>query len=188
MSVLRAALAALLLAGGGALAQGTPPPAAAACGACHGEDGVSKLENIPSLAGQPAFFVMNQLFLMREGVRKVEAMAVLVKPLKDDDLNALAKYFSSMPPKPSGEAIDPELVKRGDALATKLRCASCHLNGLVGTEQMPRLARQRVDYLVYAMKALRDDKRPGADTIMTATLVGVSDADIRALAHYAASR
>ena len=172
---------------GVALAQGSPA-AAVPCGACHGEDGVSKLENIPSLAGQPAFFVMNQLFLMREGVRKVEPMAPIVKALKDDDLNALAKHFSSLPPKPSGEAIDPDLVKRGEVLAQKLRCASCHLNGLVGTEQMPRLAKQRVDYLIYAMKALRDDKRPGADTLMTATLVGVSDADIRALAHYAASR
>ena len=45
------------------------------CSACHGEDGNSKLEKIPSLAGQPAFFILNQLFLMREGVRKVEAMA-----------------------------------------------------------------------------------------------------------------
>ena len=36
-----------------------------------------------SLAGQPAFFVLNQLFLMREGVRKVEAMAPIVKDLKD---------------------------------------------------------------------------------------------------------
>ena len=62
------------------------------CSACHGEDGNSKLENIPSLAGQPAFFILNQLFLMREGVRKVEAMAPVVKDLKDEDLDALSKH------------------------------------------------------------------------------------------------
>ena len=54
------------------------------CSACHGEDGNSKIEKIPSLAGQPAFFILNQLFLMREGVRKVEAMAPIVKDLKDE--------------------------------------------------------------------------------------------------------
>src|SRR6476660_8777648 len=63
------------------------------CGACHGEDGNSKMEKIPSLAGQPAFFILNQLFLMREGVRKVEAMAPVVKDLKDEDLDALSKHF-----------------------------------------------------------------------------------------------
>ena len=56
------------------------------CAACHGEDGNSKIEKIPSLAGQPAFSILNQLFLMREGVRKVEAMASIVKDLKDESL------------------------------------------------------------------------------------------------------
>ena len=60
------------------------------CGACHGEDGNSRIENIPSLAGQPEFFVMNQLFLMREGVRKIDAMTPFVKDLKDDELVGLA--------------------------------------------------------------------------------------------------
>ena len=57
------------------------------------------MENIPSLAGQPAFFILNQLFLMREGVRKIEAMAPFVKDLKDDDLDALAKHFAKLPAK-----------------------------------------------------------------------------------------
>ena len=59
---------------------------------------------------------------------------------------------------------------------------------LPGSMQMPRLAKQRVDYMIHAMKELRDDKRSGADTMMTAVLVGVRDADLAALAHYAASR
>ena len=96
------------------------------CGACHGEDGNSQIENIPSLAGQPAFFVLNQLFLMREGVRKVEAMAPIVKDLTDDDLNAFGAYYAKLPPKPSGEKIDPALVQRGAELAKAKACASCH--------------------------------------------------------------
>jgi cytochrome c553 len=53
---------------------------------------------------------------------------------------------------------------------------------------MPRLAKQRIDFMIEAMKALRDDKRSGADTMMTAVIVGVPDADLAALAHYVASR
>jgi cytochrome c553 len=68
-----------------------------------------------------------------------------------------------------------------------LRCTSCHLPTLAGQEQMPRLAKQRVDYMIHAMKEFRDNKRSGADTTMTAIVFGVSDADLAALAHYAAS-
>jgi cytochrome c553 len=172
------------------LARGERLPLAeriAQCAGCHGEDGNSRLENIPSLAGQPAFFVLNQLFLMREGVRPIEAMLPFVKDLKDDDITALAEHFAALTPKPSDEKIDPALVKRGAELAPSLRCTSCHLPSLAGQQQMPRLAKQRVDYLTYAMKAFRDDTRSGADTLMSNVVIGLSDADLAALAHWAAS-
>jgi cytochrome c553 len=158
------------------------------CGGCHGEDGNSRLENIPSLAGQPEFFVMNQLILMREGVRRIEAMMPFVKDLKDADITALAKHFAGLAPKPSDERIDPALAKRGGELAPSLRCASCHLPTLAGQEQMPRLAKQRVDYMVQALKQYRDNQRSGADTQMTAVVFGRSDRELAALAHWAASK
>ena len=158
------------------------------CAACHGPDGNSKMEKIPSLAGQPAFFILNQLFLMREGVRKVEAMAPIVKDLKDEDLQALSEHFAKLPAKPSGEPIDQTLAARGAKVAEERRCASCHLPSLAGQEQMPRLAKQRIDYLILTLKSYRDSPRPGADTAMSAAIAGVSDADIVALAHFAASK
>jgi cytochrome c553 len=160
----------------------------AQCAGCHGEDGNSRMENIPSLAGQPAFFVLNQLFLMREGVRRIEAMAPFVKDLKDDELDALSQHFAGLDPKPSEEKVDPALADRGAELASRLRCASCHLPNLAGTQQMPRLAKQRIDYLIYTLKAYRDDKRSGADTLMSNVVAGLPDADVAALAHYCASR
>src|SRR5262249_17363527 len=111
------------------------------CAACHGEDGNSKIEKIPSLAGQPAFFVLNQLFLMREGVRKVEAMAAIVKDLKDQDLQDLSEHYAKLTPKRSDEPIDPELVKRGQEIAARQRCVSCHTQTLAGQDQMPRVAK-----------------------------------------------
>jgi cytochrome c553 len=178
-----------LLGGATAQAQGVPlEERIKLCGTCHGEDGNSRIPDTPSLAGQPEFFVMNQLFMMREGVRRVEAMAALVNELKDDELDGLAKHFAARPPRASDEAIDPALVQRGAPLAERLRCGSCHLPTMAGQDQMPRLAKQRVDYLIAAMKALRDNRRAGADTQMSSILVGLSDADLAALAHYVASR
>lgn len=179
---------AALYGAGSVLAQSMPfDERVTQCGACHGEDGNSRIEKIPSLAGQPEFFVLNQLVLMREGVRQVEAMAPFVKDLTDEDITALAKHYAQLEAKRGDEPIDPELVKRGTEIAAQRRCVSCHLPTLTGQDQMPRLAKQRVDYMVEALKAFRDDKRTGADTAMTATILGLSDADLAALAHYAAS-
>lgn len=83
------------------------------CSTCHGEDGNSQVPNIPSLAGQPQFYLMNQLFLFREGVRKIEPMTAILKDLKDDDLLALAEHFSRRDPKRADEPVDPTLVNCG---------------------------------------------------------------------------
>jgi cytochrome c553 len=181
-------LAALLLGTVSAMAQSDPlAEKLQLCAACHGEDGNSKMEKIPSLAGQPAFFVLNQLFLMREGVRKIEAMAPIVKDLTDQDLTDLSEHYARLAPKRSDEPFDPELAKRGQEIAARHRCGSCHLPTLAGQEQMPRVARQRIDYLVEALKSYRDNPRPGADTAMSPPVGGLRDADLTALAHYAAS-
>ena len=39
------------------------------CVACHGENGISQTENIPSLAGQPDQFIQWQLVFFRSGTR-----------------------------------------------------------------------------------------------------------------------
>ena len=81
-----------------------------------------------------------------------------MKGLKDDDLVALAKHFTALEPKPSEEKIDPALVKRGEALVEPMRCESCHLPSLAGQQQMPRLAKQRIDYLIHSLKQFRDNE------------------------------
>lgn len=160
----------------------------ALCASCHGEDGNSKIDKIPSLAGQPAFFVLNSLFLMREGVRKVDAMASFVKDLTDEDLDGLSKHYAVLPAKPSGEKIDTALAQKGAAVATERGCVSCHLPDLEGQQQMPRLAKQRIDYLIPTLKSYRDAPRPGADTAMSAAIAGATDEDIAAVANFAASK
>ena len=181
-------LAAVLVVAAPAAPAATLAERIALCSGCHGEDGNSKIEKIPSLAGQPAFFVLNSLFLMREGVRKVDAMAPIVKDLTDEELDGLSKHYAALPAKPSGEKIDAALAQKGAGVATQRGCVSCHLPTLAGQEQMPRLAKQRIDYLVPTLKSYRDAPRPGADTAMSAAISGASDDDIAALANFAASK
>jgi cytochrome c553 len=182
-------LAAVIFCGFAAFAQTVPlAERIQTCSACHGEDGNSRMENIPSIAGQPAFFIVNQLILMRERVRPVEAMMPFVKDLTDADAIALADHYAKLPAKLSDEKFDPALAKRGEEIAVARRCGSCHLPTLAGQEQIPRVAKQRVDYLIKSLKEFRDGARLGADTNMSVPVVGLSDADLAALAQYAAWR
>ena len=100
----------------------------------------------------------------------------------------MASHYAKLTPKASDEPIDQALVARGAEVATARRCGSCHLPSLAGQEQMPRIAKQRIDYLIVTMKSYRDNPRPGADTAMSAAVAGLPDADLAALAHFAASR
>ena len=155
------------------------------CAACHGEDGNSTNRQIPSIAGQPKLFLETQLVLFREELRKSDQMLPVVKGLKDAELVKLAEHFSKLPAKTmEAGAPDARLMKIGTERAKALRCGVCHLSDFRGQNQIPRLAGQREAYLEAEMRAYRDGKRSGGDTIMAATLYGVSDADIKALAHY----
>jgi cytochrome c553 len=155
------------------------------CLACHGPGGNSVTAGIPSIAGQPKLFIENQLVLMREELRPAPQMQPIVKGMKDAEISRFAEHFSKLPAKvmASGPA-DPALMKQGAARAKDLRCGVCHTSDFSGQNQIPRLAGQREEYLDSEMRAYRDGKRKGGDTIMTASLYGVSDADIKALAHF----
>jgi len=155
------------------------------CGACHGADGNSVNPQVPSIAGQPKLFIENQLVLFREEVRRSEQMAPMVKGLKDPEIIKLAEHFSRLPAKSMEAGVsDKALVQRGSQRAKELRCGICHLADFSGQNQIPRLAGQREAYLEAEMRAYRDGKRAGGDTIMAAALYGVGDADIKALAHF----
>ena len=155
-----------------------------ACAGCHGADGNSVAAGIPSIAAQPSIFLENYLVLAREGIRGPDAMQAMLKGVTDGDIVAMAKHYSVLPAKPAPGATDKKLFERGRQNAAKNRCRSCHEPDFRGREQMPRLAGQREEFLAEAMFAYRRNRRPGGDTIMAASLYGIPDADIKALAHY----
>jgi cytochrome c553 len=154
------------------------------CSACHGADGNSSLENIPSLAGQPEIFLTTQIIYFREGLRRSEKMTPQVEGLTDSDIETIATHFSKLPPARVDRPIDRDLYNKGRTLAESMHCGTCHLPDYSGRAQMPRLAGQREDYLAMSLRAYLDEKRGGPDTTMIGILHGLSDEDLRALAHF----
>ena len=153
------------------------------CASCHGPDGTSVTPGIPSIAAQPRVFVENLLILMREGVRGGEAMQQQMKGVNDREIVALAAHFAKLPLRPTPGEPDAALMKQGRLASAKYRCGICHLRDYRGREGSPRLAGQREEYLVDIMRRFRDTPPRGSDANMSAAMYGVSDADIRAMAH-----
>lgn len=187
----RCALGAALLAAGG-LAQSQQPAQPQAtrlpvCIACHGPQGNSQLPDTPSLAGQPRLFIENQLVLIREGLREVPQMKGLLDGMTDAEIVQLASYFAAQQPKSAAAGTpDAARYRRGEEIAARGHCGSCHLPDYSGRQQIPRLAGQHERFLLFSMKQFRDHPGPGRDTIMAASLYGLKDQDLADLAHYLA--
>ena len=81
-----------------ALAQGTDPNLgrnlAAACASCHGTHGVS-LRGMPSLAGQQRAYLVQQMRDFKTGKRPATVMHQLAKGYTNEQIEALAAYFSA---------------------------------------------------------------------------------------------
>jgi len=83
------------------------------CIGCHGENGISQMENIPSLAGQQDQFIQWQLVYFRAGSRKNEQMQPIVEQLNNEDIRNLGAYFASLTPPPSPADDNPDLSQKG---------------------------------------------------------------------------
>jgi cytochrome c553 len=154
------------------------------CAACHGSDGNSKIVGTPSLAGQPKTFLENQMVMIREGMRNIPIMNGQLDGFSDAEIIAVAKFYSTSPAISQAGTKNTTLFERGQAISKEALCGTCHLPNYVGRDQMPRIAAQREDYLLFSMRQFRSNQAVGRDTIMAASLYGMSDDDLKAIAHY----
>jgi cytochrome c553 len=158
------------------------------CAGCHGENGISQMENVPSLAGQPDQFIQWQLVFFRAGARKNEQMQPIVEQLDNNDIRNLGAYFASLaPPKATQPDDNPDLSKKGAQAASGRRCANCHTDSFAGTNAVARIAGQREEYLLKALHDYKSSVRSGGGMAAMADVAyPLSEEEITALAHYLA--
>ena len=157
------------------------------CVGCHGENGISQLENIPSLAAQPDLFIQWQLVFFRAGTRKNEQMQPVVEQLTNEDIRNLGAYFASLAPPQAPADDNPDMSKKGAQAAAGRRCASCHTDSYAGTKAVARVAGQRQEYLLKALHDYKSGVRAGGGMAAMADVAyPLSEDEIEALAHYLA--
>ncbi|MBM3566899.1 MAG: cytochrome c4 [Alphaproteobacteria bacterium] len=172
-----------------------PPPAraadpvagatkAASCRSCHGADGNSPFDGIPSLAAQPAPYIKAQIVLYREKKRQIPEMNAAVADLTDADVADIAAYFAEQKPTEPPADTDHARLVRGRALAEARNCQACHQANFVGRDKVARLAGQREDYLLKAMHDFKSGARVGTDVVMPGKMQGTSEQEMADLAYF----
>ena len=159
------------------------------CAACHGANGISDTPLTPSLAGQPDYFVQWQLVYFRGGSRKSEVMGPIAETLNNENIRNLGAYYASLPaPKPQPAVASDVLAQTGEKLAVAHRCKSCHGEDFSGVGPAARLAGQREDVLLKALRDFKSGARVGSGVAsMPDVVYPLDDDDMKALAHFMAT-
>ena len=170
------------------------------CAACHGGDGNSPTPANPSLAGQPADYITQQLVHFKAGIRQNPIMQGIAAGMSAEDMRAAGLFYAQQ--KARGLAArDADLVRigqslwrGGDAALGVPACSSCHGPSGAGIpKNYPRLGGQHADYTYQQLKAFASGQRgldkEGKDTngrVMHTIARPLNDAQMRAVAEYAA--
>jgi cytochrome c553 len=157
------------------------------CFACHGEKGISQIDGVPSLAGQPDLFLEWQLVFFRTGRVKSEIMAPVAAELSDEDIRAIGAYLVTLPPIQTPPPPDdaPAITEVGAKLAAGRNCGNCHGDGFHGQQGAARIAGQREEVLLKALHDYKSGARFGTGlAAMPEIALQLNDDQMQALAHY----
>src|SRR5260221_7505433 len=114
-------------------------------------------------------------------------MAPFVAKLSSKDMLDLAEYFAAQKPKPIAFEADAPRVARGQKNADELLCTMCHLGGMKGQNEIPRVAGQHPEHVIKQLKAFKARTRNNDAGSMTSLAQTVTEQDIEDLAHYISS-
>ena len=76
----------------------TPPAAVAVCTACHGPSGIAVVPMYPNLAGQHVDYLKREISEYKHGGRKNPIMGGMAAAIRDEDVDALANFYSGLTP------------------------------------------------------------------------------------------
>lgn len=162
------------------------------CASCHRGGAADNPPLVPTLQGQQKAYLAWQMRAYRLGFRDDpqahDRMWSAAGKLDDALIDALAAYYSALPPPSPTQAV-PSVAARGKALYENgvpsrniAGCASCHGDKAQGNGVFPRLAGQRADYVVRQLSLIQHYLRNVG--IMHSTVEVLSEDDFAALAAY----
>lgn len=170
------------------------------CEGCHGKNGVSQEDDVPTIAGISAAIQGDYLLAYQEKARPCRKskyrhgdtsrpetdMCAIAAELSADDIQAVADHFAAQTFVPVKQAFDAQKAAEGKKLHAR-DCAKCHTDGgREPADDASILGGQHLKYLQQALADFRKGEREQSQK-MAEKLAKWSDADIEAVAHYYAS-
>jgi cytochrome c len=131
------------------------------CFRCHGMNAKITVEpNYPKLAGQIQPYLLQQMKDLKNGARAhgdTAAMKPTMSTVNEEQMNAIADWLSSL----STTVTLGNMSMEGAKLYQSKECSDCHGDDANDndTEQTPKLAGQKADYLLQQMKDYKSGKR-----------------------------
>jgi cytochrome c553 len=171
----------------------------AMCMGCHNIIGYKasfpEVYRVPQIAGQNAKYIAAALNAYKTGDRKHPTMRGIADTLTEQDVADISSYYEKLGAedrKPAPEKLSREPDAKIAALMQKAACVSCHGANLSKPidPSYPKIAGQHADYLYVALKAYKTENNPNVgrnNGVMGAIAKQFSNADLKALAKYAAS-
>lgn len=127
------------------------------CLLCHKLD--FQGATLPTLEGQQAAYLSNQLVAFKEKRRDDTAMQTNASTLSEQDMRDIAEYFASRPPMYGTYNLDPEKIANGESKASSLKCGQCHEADYTGRGEVPRLAGMEPRYVAFEIMAFKNGER-----------------------------
>ena len=157
------------------------------CFDCHGKNGQSQVPEVPSLGAQQAMYSLIELVMFRDRLRVTEPMNEMTKGLSDDELRVASDIIAKSPaPEPTSDTRDLGSLEKGRVLAEQNRCNVCHQPNFQGLNNVPRIASQREDYLLKALRGYKSNSRRCHDAQMSEVVYPMKDEDFVDLAYFLA--
>jgi cytochrome c553 len=148
------------------------------CNTCHGADGVPRNTATPVIWGQQESYLLKQLHDFDSGSRESEVMKWMATALTPAEVTSVATYFA----KRSWPARTASAASATPPAAVAV-CQACHQQNLAGGLPAPRLAGQRYEYLVDAMRRYAEGERTNNPEMMN-MMKALSPAEREAMARY----
>ena len=169
------------------------------CSSCHGTAGAAVGDARPSIGGQHKEFLETSMLEMKPAVvdgkeqapaRYSTLMQIFFKGYTNEEIKAMADWYSSRPWVPTSTPLNQDLINKGKASTHLETCTSCHGTNGNNVEDggIPRIGGQTPLYLYHSLLEYKNDKRnkdgraPEMDVVKD-----ISDEELRALAEYFAS-
>ncbi|HEY4910395.1 MAG TPA: c-type cytochrome [Methylomirabilota bacterium] len=138
------------------------------CSACHGQNGNSKSDMMPIIAGLDQAYFKRQIESYAAGKRPSPEMEPYAKEIQFLGLDQIAAYFAAQKREPTLIRVSPDAVAKGKVAAAP--CAICHGNDGMGdaARLIPGLAGQPPGYLAQQMLLFKQDTRDPGDPLLSA--------------------